>query len=170
MKNHRLLGLLVAGLLMIPGDVGAEEADSTADMEMLNHYEAIRLALLEDSTESVAEHGKALQEKAKNLLVDFKAVSAAVPEEDAATHKATLLEIESAASGLSTAQDLTSAREGLFVLTEPMAKYRKLTGDQSTVVAYCPMAEKAWIQPVGEIGNPYLGQEMPKCGEVVGES
>jgi hypothetical protein len=31
------------------------------------------------------------------------------------------------------------------------------------------MAQKAWIQPKGEIGNPYLGQEMPKCGDVVKE-
>jgi hypothetical protein len=30
------------------------------------------------------------------------------------------------------------------------------------------MHKKSWLQPAGdEIGNPYAGQSMPKCGEVV---
>ncbi len=42
-----------------------------------------------------------------------------------------------------------------------------MAGIEGTTVVFCPMAKKAWIQPEGEIGNPYLGQEMPTCGEVV---
>ncbi len=41
-------------------------------------------------------------------------------------------------------------------------------GDAATTVAYCPMAKKAWLQKEGEaIGNPYYGQEMPRCGSFV---
>ena len=31
--------------------------------------------------------------------------------------------------------------------------------------AYCPMHKRSWLQPDGEIGNPYGG--MPRCGEIV---
>ena len=40
---------------------------------------------------------------------------------------------------------------------------------KSTVVAWCSMSKKSWLQPAGEIGNPYYGKEMPRCGEVVGK-
>jgi hypothetical protein len=31
------------------------------------------------------------------------------------------------------------------------------------------MAQKVWLQPKGEIGNPYYGQSMARCGEFVSE-
>ena len=55
MKSYRLSGLLIVGLLMIPGVVRAGEADPTAYLGVSIHYEAIRLALLGDSMEGVAE-------------------------------------------------------------------------------------------------------------------
>jgi len=137
-------------------------------MEMAAHYEAIRLVLLADSVEDMTEHAKAIEDLAKDLLEDFDAASASVPDEDTATFEVALEEIRSAASDLSATDGLASAREHFFALTRPMARYRKLSGDQSSIVAYCSMAQKAWIQPDGELGNPYMGQQMPKCGEVVG--
>lgn len=159
--------LLIAALLVIPGIVRAGETDLIAYMEMSGHYDAIRLALLADSTEGLVEHATALQQKAGSLLETFSAAQAGVPEAAASDTEATLREIEAKASSLAATRDLVSAREDFFTLTQPMARYRKLTGDQRTVVAYCSMAQKAWIQPEGEIGNPYLGQEMPGCGEVI---
>jgi len=169
MKSYQLLGLLIVGLLMISGVVGAEEADSTRYMEMSSHYEAIRLALLADSMGDVAEHAQAIEQKASDLRKNISPDLAGVSAHEVADCASALEEIEASAMKLAAATDLKSARGELFVLTKPMAKYRKLTGDETTVVAYCPMAQKAWIQPVGEIGNPYLGQEGSTCGEVVGE-
>lgn len=168
MKNYQLSGLLIASLLMIPGVVGAKEAP-IAYMEMSSQYEAIRMALLGDSTEGVAEHAKAIQDLATSQLEDFDAARTSVPDQDTGTFKVALQEIQTAATDLSSAGSLASAREQFFALTKPMARYRKLSGDQGSVVAYCPMAQKAWIQPEGEIGNPYMGQKMPKCGDIVGE-
>ena len=168
MKNYQLVGLLMVGLLMIPGVVRSEEAASPYT-EMVAHYEAIRLVLLADSVEDMAGHAKAIGDQAKGMLEDFDAASSSVPDEDVATFKEALQEIQSASSDLSAAGDLASAREQFFALTKPMVRYRKLSGDQTSIVAYCPMTQKAWIQPKGEIGNPYMGQQMPKCGEVVGE-
>ena len=170
MKKSTLQTMLTLGLLLFPGLLLADEAGSGRYEELSRHYEAIRLALLADSMEGVTDHGKALMEKAADLGQNLSAESAGVPVHDLEACASALEEIEASAKQIAESADLDSAREALFVLTRPMAKYRKLTGDRSTIVAYCSMAQKAWLQPEGELGNPYMGQKMPRCGEVVGES
>jgi hypothetical protein len=169
MKNHTRTRLLVVGLLILPGLVHGGEAISSHYKEMSGHYEAIRLALLADSMAGVAEHARGLREQASSLRENFSVASAGISEDEMAAFSTSLDEIEASAMKLVEISDLSSARDEFFVLTRPMAKYRKLTGDQSTVVAYCSMAQKAWIQPQGEIGNPYYGQGMPRCGEVLAD-
>ena len=169
MKNIQLFCLLLVGLLTTPATIKSEEAAGPYQT-IVTHYEAIRLVLLADSIEGVAKHAKAIEEKATDLLEDVDAASSSMPEGDRATLKTAMEEIRAVASELKAADNLESARELFFDLTKPLARYRKLSADQTTVVAYCPMAQKAWIQPEGEIGNPYMGQQMPRCGEVVGES
>ena len=167
MKHIQLLGLLTIGLLLVSGALGANE--STAYKEMSSHYEAIRLALLGDSLDGVDAHAEAIQQLANDLADDFSPERAGVAEAEGSNLEAALREIGVAASRLSSAGDLAAARDDFFSLTRPMAQYRKLAGTAGTVVAYCSMAQKAWIQPEGELGNPYMGQQMPRCGEVVGE-
>jgi hypothetical protein len=162
------LGLLLVGLLLMPAAATSKE-ELSPYTEMAAQYEEIRLVLLADSIEGVVEHANAIEEQATDLMEDFDASSSSVPGGDIESLKKALEEIRTAASDLSTTADLDPAREQFFALTKPMARYRKLNGDQTTIVAYCPMAQKAWIQPEGEIGNPYMGQQMPMCGEVVGE-
>ena len=77
--------------------------------------------------------------------------------------------IAAAAAEVAESADLEAAREAFFELSKPMGRYRKLTGDASTIVVYCPMAKKAWLQPDGEIGNPYYGSTMPTCGNRVAD-
>ena len=52
-----------------------------------------------------------------------------------------------------------------------MVQYRaQVEGDELPVVMYCSMAKKSWLQLAGgEIGNPYYGQSMARCGEAVGQ-
>jgi hypothetical protein len=169
MKKYRLMTLVLVGLLMLPGLMSAEDAGSTHYEEMAGYYEAIRLALLADSMDGVTEDAKALEEKASSLLQNITRDQAGVSAHDLENYAAAVGDTEIAARKLAEASDLDAAREEFFVLTKPMAKHRKLAGDETTIVAYCPMAQKAWIQPDREIGNPYMGQEMPTCGEVVGE-
>ena len=169
MRNYQLPGLLMAGLLLIPGIVGAEQSNGSMYQEMSSHYEAIRLALLGDSLEGVNEHATAIFEQATEQTEGFSPAKAGVPESQAGDVEVAFREIQSAASSLAAAGDLVSAREDFFALTKPMARYRKSSGTGGTVVAYCSMAQKAWVQPEGEIGNPYMGQKMPRCGEIVGE-
>ena len=170
MKNYGQITLVLVGLLVLPGLLGAEDQGSAQFMEMSGHYEAIRLALLADSMDGVTDHATALKEKASSLRQNLTAEPAGVSAHDLEDCATALGDIETAAMKLAEASDLEAAREEFFFLTKPMAKYRKLTGDENSIVAYCPMAQKAWIQPDREIGNPYMGQKMPTCGEVVGES
>ncbi len=169
MRGRMIIAVLVAGMSVLP--VVSTAAASTARFaEMSGHYEAIRMALLEDSMSGVASHARQLAEAVADLRENLTADRAGVPADDLDACAEALAEIESSASRLVQSTELETAREELFVLTRPMARYRKLTGDQTTIVAYCSMAQKAWIQPSGELGNPYMGQKMPNCGEVVGES
>ena len=49
-----------------------------------------------------------------------------------------------------------------------MVRYRAEVEGERPAVGYCPMAAKSWLQLDGEeIGNPYYGQSMASCGEVV---
>jgi hypothetical protein len=167
MKTNQITKLLMAALLLAPAFLAA--AETPAYEAMAEHYEAIRLALLGDSLDGVNVHAAAIEELAGNLVDDFSPENAGVAEAEVGKLEVALREIGVAASTLSSAGDLAAARDDFFSLTKPMARYRKLTGSTGTVVAYCSMAQKAWIQPEGELGNPYMGQKMPRCGEIVGE-
>ena len=48
-----------------------------------------------------------------------------------------------------------------------MIVYRNATSEEPRpVVAYCSMAKHSWLQPKGEIENPYFDASMRACGEV----
>lgn len=170
MKNYTLSTIFILGLLAFPRIGLADESGTSPYLEMSSHYEAIRLVLLADSKDGIAEHAEAIRDQATELLAGPSAGRAGVAEDRVADLETALREIHSAASNLSGACGLASAREDFFALTVPMAKYRHLTGDETTVVVYCSMVQKSWIQAKGDLGNPYLGREMPTCGELVEES
>jgi hypothetical protein len=159
------LGLLLAA--GIPAVSSAEESNAFRDISA--HYEAIRLALVDDSLADVADHARAIEHRVHELAKDFDAKSAGVPAEKSAECKGLLPEVASAAAALAEKESLDGAREALFELSKPMGRYRKLAGIEGTTVVFCSMAKKAWIQPHGEIGNPYMGEAMPTCGEVIAD-
>ena len=51
----------------------------------------------------------------------------------------------------------------------PVAAWAVLAKPKDVVVAFCPMAGGSWVQPAGEIYNPYFGKQMLHCGHIVGE-
>lgn len=169
MKHLQKLTLATGLLLLLPGLAPATDSAPTRYQQMVNHYEAIRLALLGDSVEGVELHAEALKIKAADLRQNLSAEAAGISAEELEKGAEALEAIETSAARLTQVTDIERTRDQFFDLTKPMAKYRKLTGDQSTFIAYCSMAQKAWMQPDGELGNPYMGQKMPRCGEVVGE-
>ncbi len=143
------------------------DSDSSAFTTILGHYEGIRQALLADETEGVAVHAKAIGVTAQALEKEFSAEKAGVKPDLAKEARDLLHTISQAAAELAGAIDLEAARQALYPLSKTLVRYRKLATGELPAVAYCPMAKKSWLQPSGEIGNPYLGQQMPTCGEIV---
>lgn len=159
-----LMLLLAGGMLSL---AAAQEVD--AFREISEHYEAIRLSLVKDTMMDVTEHARAIEHRVHQLGEDFEAAEAGVPADNSAEFQALLPEVASAAALLAASETLGQAREALFDLSKPMGRYRKLAGIEGSMVVYCSMAKKAWIQPHGDIGNPYLGEEMTNCGEVIAD-
>lgn len=114
---------------------------------VLPHYEAVRKALLADSLKGVATHAEEIRKRAPQDALGK--------------------EIAKAAGQLAAAKDLTAARDAFSALSEPMVRWHKAAGGEDAVVAYCPMAKRSWLQPKGEIGNPYYGPSMATCGTFV---
>jgi hypothetical protein len=159
MKRLKELTLIL--ILLIPAVAASAAAASSSESfdALMKPYEAICLALLADSNEGVAEEAETIASKAKEIAADE-----ATPEE-----VTTLLpEVAGGARDLAEAADLAAAREAFYELSKLMVRYRAQVEGERPVVVYCPMAAKSWLQPAAEeIGNPYYGQSMARCGEVV---
>jgi len=139
--------VLLSSIVLAP----AAKADSTYST-VLGHYETIRLDLVQDKTEHVAESAQAI-------------LAAIVEAAENGEQPDALPKMRTAAENLAAAGDLKAARTAFFELTEPLLEYRKVVAPEAASrVAYCPMADKSWIQPDGEIGNPFYGQSMATCG------
>ncbi len=135
--------------------------------EILGHYEQIRLSLLNDSVKGVAQHAKAIERRVGRLVSAFDAADAGVKADAAGPVKTLLPELRKRAAQLVLATDLGEARVAFGELSKPLVRYREAVSGDRPVVAYCSMVKRSWLQPKGEIGNPYGGQQMPHCGEIV---
>ncbi|MBI1824837.1 MAG: efflux RND transporter periplasmic adaptor subunit [Planctomycetes bacterium] len=67
-------------------------------------------------------------------------------------------------------KDLAAQREILKKLSEQMIQLARASAPQGLklYVAHCPMVNADWLQESPKIGNPFLGTEMPSCGEITG--
>ena len=133
---------------------------------IINHYEPVRLALLADSTDGVAEHGRALTAELKTLAADFSPDKTGASHEVADVIQEKLPEMIAAAAALAEAESIEAARDAFYELSVPLVRWQEGMPEGSRpVVAYCSMYKRSWLQPGKEIGNPYGG--MPRCGVVV---
>lgn len=142
--------LLTLALLLTAGPLFSAPAPAPAGFDaVLGHYEAVRKALLADTVAGIPAHAAEITRLAKSAPADL------APQ------------IAEAARKLSVAKDLQTARDAFYELSKPMVRWREAAGSKSNVVAYCSMSKRSWLQPKGEIGNPYYGKSMATCGEVV---
>lgn len=140
--------LMILALLLTAGPAFSAPAPSGFDA-VLGHYETIRKALINDTVAGIPDHAAAIQKLAKSAPADL------APQ------------IADAAKKLSAARDLKTARDAFYELSKPMVRWREAAGNTEHVVAYCSMTKRSWLQPKGQIGNPYYGKSMATCGEVV---
>lgn len=175
MKNlSTLSGLaLLAGLALAapapaatPASAPAAAAVAPAASPLVTHYEAIRVALLHDTMKDVATHATALAAAARAEAGPVK--PAPVPKAATSQPAANpLTDLAAAADRLAGAKDLAAARKAYAPVSKAVIAWHAARAKDGNVVVYCPMVKESWLQPKGEIGNPYYGQSMAKCGEIV---
>jgi Cu(I)/Ag(I) efflux system membrane fusion protein len=148
---------VAAAVLASPlaGFADDKKMDESALMEpvksVLGHYLKIQTELTKDSIKDVPENASAISKAVKGD--DMKMLSP---------------EVAAQADALAQAKDVKAAREAFKPLSMSLIKY--LSDNKAGVgmyhEAYCPMAKASWLQTGRQIKNPYLGTEMPNCGEL----
>lgn len=151
--------LFVSTLVLSTLTASAGASTSPVFDQLMNPYDKIRLALIDDSLDGVAEEAAALGEAAR----------ASAGGREAAEVRELLPEVAGVAAELAESAELAAAREAFYELSKVLVRYRSQVAGERPAVVYCAMAGKSWLQPSGAIGNPYLGPSMQVCGEVVEE-
>ena len=85
----------------------------------------------------------------------------------ASSFGAPAMKIDTAAVQLASATEIDDARVKFGALSEAIDAYAtglKLKLPEGVRVAFCPMAQKPWLQQASAINNPYYGKSMPTCG------
>jgi protein SCO1/2 len=112
---------------------------------------AIQRALAQDSMLGVVAQAKALRDAAAALGAPGAGMAAAAGD---LAEQTTLADARRVFGTMSEAL-VASVRTGAVV-----------AGD-GVRVGYCPMVRKSWLQKDGPVANPYYGQKMLTCGELI---
>jgi hypothetical protein len=150
----KTVSIILAAAASLLVNVNTHAADNPALMQpvksVYNHYLKIQNDLANDSLKGVPEEAdaiaKAVQGDSMKMLPETVAKQAEV---------------------LAKASDLKSARGAFKPLSDSLIKYLAAHHAKDDYVeVYCPMAKASWLQANKNVNNPYLGQEMPTCGEI----
>lgn len=150
----RKLALILTLLLLATGGTAfgcgtsraSKSATTTAVDPILMKYEQARLALIAASVPDAQTAAKEIRTAAD------RAGQNAVAERSAE---------------LQDARDLATAREAFAALSDEVIKYHETRSGDQLATAYCAMEKKSWLQPIGRISNPYVDDDMRRCGEFV---
>lgn len=127
--------------------VAATAPDFIADV--VGPYLVMQESLVKDELGPVAAAAASLQKGAAGIGADGAAMVAA-------------------AGKAREAKTLEAARAAFGELSAALIAYadRSKQPIEGKVVAFCPMANKSWVQADGTIANPYYGTSMATCGSV----
>lgn len=117
---------------------------------LVDAYLSAQTALAADSMKELPEAAKAIETSAAPLG------AAAQPVIDGARKMAA-------------AKDLAGARTAFGDMSDALVGYAEKSGSALPAgihIAYCPMANKPWVQKGTDIKNPYYGSAMSTCGTI----
>ena len=118
-----------------------------ANPTLFTKYESVRQSLLKSDLAAAQKHAAALATDAK------KAKQATVAE---------------MAQSVAKSRDMAGARRAFGMLSDELIKVRNAAKGARPAVYYCSMVKKSWLQPKGQVGNPY-DSSMAMCGELKAE-
>jgi hypothetical protein len=137
----------LAGVAAAVAIAGYTFVPRTEPKPLFPRYESVRQSFLTDSLDGVKANAASLASDAR---------ASRQPE------------IAKDAEALAKSATMDGARQSFAVLSDAMIAYRA-AGDErpKPQVVYCSMAKHSWLQPKGEISNPYYADPaMRGCGEV----
>lgn len=132
--------------------------------QLLENYLTLKDAL-------VASDSQKAKAEAQTLLATADKVNVTALEgeqQQFATEK--LDEVKQSATKIAAADEVSTQRENLELLSEATFSLTKAfgTSDQKLYYQHCPMANKDkggyWLSTNQEIRNPYFGEQMLNCG------
>jgi hypothetical protein len=99
---------------------------------------------------------------------DVEGVKAQAVELASAAKESDVDAVANTAGKVAGAGDIEAARDAFAELSEAMIAYRAIAEETpKPQVVYCSMVKHSWLQPKGEVSNPYYADEaMRTCGEV----
>lgn len=151
MKYSILIAVLLVMALPLCAEVNITD-------ELLPSYFHIREKLAGDSLEGVREAAATLIAQADRFLKN----------PDADPDLAGEVEIIGKQAAGVKSGDIKQAREAFKELSKAMIRlHGKAPGKTSVVTFYCSMAPGSWLQEKDDIGNPYYGSEMLRCGKKI---
>ena len=123
---------------------------SAADLPaaLVNPYLQVQMALAGDQFAGLAPHAQSMATAATALGKGAEKIVAG-------------------AKKLGEAKDIAAARTAFGELSVAIAEYAQATKSgfgPDVRLAYCPMADKPWLQKAKDIKNPYYGASMLTCG------
>jgi hypothetical protein len=132
-----------------PAPAGGPAAGGEMPRSVIDPYLKIETALANDTTDGIRANAGDIATAATAL-------------------GAPAMKIDTAAVQLASAGDLEDARAKFGELSSAIDGYMTglhLTVPEGVRVAFCPMAQKPWMQKGDILANPYYGKAMPLCGE-----
>jgi len=141
------LASVVSGVVVALGIAGYMFLSRVEAQPLFPRYESVRQSLLNESFEGVKSNAAALANDARASKQQ---------------------EIAKDADALAKSEDIKAARHAFATLSDAMIAYRRAGDEQpKPQVLYCWMAKHSWLQPKGDISNPYYADPaMRGCGEV----
>ncbi len=124
-------------------------------------YDAVRLALTADLLADAQKNAAKLRAAAEAEVAWAKTASGRGPE-----LARPFTTVAAAAAKIERASSITEARKAFGEASEAMRAAMTIAERDDVLVVYCPMVKLHWLQPKGEVRNPY-GSSMPNCGSTV---
>ena len=120
---------------------------------IIDPYLEIQTALADDSTANIKANAASIATAATALGAPAMKIDTAALQLSAAAEAAD--------------PDIGDVRQKFGLLSEAIDAYMaglKLTPPAGVHVAFCPMANKPWLQKGEALANPYYGKQMATCG------
>jgi Cu(I)/Ag(I) efflux system membrane fusion protein len=162
-KTAITTALAACALLLAAATAHSADFDTTMET-VLGEYLKIQEALAADTTEGVEGAVHAIQDSADELHTGHAG------GEHAEHYKNIPQDLLAACEELQEAKNIASVREAFKELSKPVSTWVTMAKPEHTSVMYCPMEKAGWVQRGPNVANPYLGQKMASCGQMVGGS